>query len=100
MKKKTVKIAVGGIMMIICSSCGFKSDLYLPGQPEKVEQYDRESLKNLGDETLRTLQSQSEDTALQERVDIPDTGVLVELPSAEDAAQEKADSRKKVAEKN
>ena len=115
-----LRLGLSGGLLVTLTSCGFKSDLYLPGQPQKPAQYDSESLKDLGDEKLRELQNQGEvpdtvtnsdgntgmDAGLDSTLDVPENGVVVELPSADDIARDKenpdkttsdkSDSRKKV----
>jgi len=61
MKYKLGAIVICWTLATTSASCGFKSDLYLPGQQQKIEQYDSRSLKNLGDEKLRQLQKQNDE---------------------------------------
>lgn len=115
MKEKTgLFLLFASCVLLAGTSCGFKSDLYLPGQPQKVEQYDSKSLKDLGDQKLRQLQKQGEvspsattevSVGEQENAEgtgdeIPHSGIVVELPSTEEIAQEKADTRKKSVKEN
>ena len=129
MIKKALWLALLTLLSVTATSCGFKSDLYLPGQPQKLEQYDSDSLKDLGSEKLRQLQNQNDvpdtvtnsdskagiDAGSGAEFNIPDSGVVVELPSADDITRvnenlnaenpdnetrEKADSRKKVSTEN
>lgn len=102
MKDILLQSGLGLLIATICFSCGFKSDLYLPGQPDKVEQYDSESLKTQGEKKLLQLEKQNglqtSDKAGSKTVN-PDQGVVVDLPLEDEINRVKSELRKKVAEK-
>ncbi len=112
MIRKAGPLLVCSVLLAIGASCGFKSDLYLPGQPQELGQYDSKSLKDLGDEKLRQLQIQTDGNApvspaASDDVSsggessagvgsgIPVDGVVVELPTAEELVQDNSDQPKK-----
>jgi hypothetical protein len=89
--KNAGKIAlISGLLVV--SSCGYKSDLFLPDEPEKLHQYDRENLQQLGEQTLQQLESrtqESDDTSDTESATVASDGVVVELPDTQDSNKRK-----------
>jgi len=106
MKEKICALAAVALIAVTSASCGFKSDLYLPGKPQKIEQYDTESLQDLGEEKLLQLQNRTEETVPvvhsatpqdSDNVDSEPTpdGVVLELPTIEELKQKESSIRKK-----
>jgi len=109
MQNKIGAMVISVLLTATTASCGFKSDLYLPGQQQKIEQYDSRALEDLGNDKLRELQNQSGisdderhpgvsigDNSTGALPVIPDDGVVVDIPKEEEIEEEKAQIRKKV----
>lgn len=75
------------VLILLLSSCGFKSDLFLPGEPVKVDQLDKSTLETMKDETMESLREQDPGT-LDEA-----TGLEIDL-SPLDTADETNEQKK------
>lgn len=98
--KNAAKIAlVSGVLLV--SSCGYKSDLYLSDEPQKLHQYDRENLQQLGEQRLQQLEGQTPEpdvTGDTESAPVVSEGVVVELPDTAEPElidTQDSDNRKK-----
>ena len=94
MKAKICATAMWGLLIVAGTACGFKSDLYLPEQPQKPEQLVEESLNQSGDERRRQLENQTDDSAL------PVNGEVVELPTIDELARDELEIQRKKATQN
>ena len=123
MKAKISAITMCGMLIATGAACGFKSDLFLPGQPQQTGQYDSKNLQQLRDDKLGQLEDQANDsesivsgepdssgknsamTSADEAVidsssEVPENGEVVELPTADEIIQDKTDIRKKSTDKS
>lgn len=102
--KNAAKIALVSAVLVV-SSCGYKSDLYLSDEPQKLHQYDRENLQQLGEQTLQQLEGRTLEPDVTGDIesapvesDGVSEGVVVELPDTAEPElidTQDSDNRKK-----
>ena len=91
---KLVKRSINAVILLACSvfiaSCGFKSDLFLPGETTKIEELDLPAIKNLATEAVDTLNRP--ELPVNKNSPVGPTGVEVAippLPSADNSESKK-----------